>query len=406
MSIRGGSLVFKAGAVTLRGLQSAGVDNANIPETKVNELGSELSIATVYDTPDVSWPGESWDFSTDLEAVLTRVDPNSVSDGQEFSFIDNKPIDMVSPWKGPYGSFTSVAGVIAPYLILERISYRAGVRQSASKQFTLRGDAIYYCQKTPYFKAFDSAAVTGLGVGPYLFDHTAVKTVEQGDDVFAYCVTVHHSDGTWSRLVHGDDYTDNSAGFTLLSAPTAGDSIDVVYASGTAETLDQVINDDITTNPAALRHKDVDVWISDGAATPSSFVWKGVQTAEATWAVTLDNDEELGNPHYVARDYDTPDVTGSVAVRPATAAALMSAIAALQGVTSTSETLNVLNFQPMEVELRFNHPDTGDRLETVYIPDARFSPPPTPARVGQKQDFTLNYRSDSGEMLVYKGERP
>lgn len=406
MSIRGGVLQIEAGEVTLRGLQSGGVDNANIPETKIQELGSELSVATVYDTPDVSWPGETLDFSMDLEAILTRVDPASVTSGQEFSFLDNKPIDMVSPWKGKYGGGVSVNGVIAPYLLLERITYRGGVRANASKQFTLRGDSIYYTQVTPWFKRFAAATVASLGAGPYTFDHTAIKTVESGADVYAYCVTLHHTDGTWDRLRHGDDYTDTNAGFTLLAVPAATDTIDVVYASSTTRALAQQVNTDLDTYPAALRGKDVEVWISDGAATPTSFIWKGVQTAEATWSVTLDADEELGNPHYVARDYDTPDVSGTISVRPANGAALMTAIRNLQQVSSTTQTLNTLGFQPMELEIRFNHPDTGARLETVYVPDARFTPPGTPGRVGQKNDFSLAYKSDSGTLLAYKGERP
>lgn len=411
MATRAGSFRFKAGrpgasAYTLQGLQSAGMDSLNIPETPVEELGSELRVDTLYDTPDGTVSLETLDFTTDLEAILTRINPANVVDGQEFSFIDHEPIDIVSPWKGKYGTTDSIAGVITPYLQMEQITYRAGVRANATKQVTLRGDSVYYTQKTPYFKSFSAAQVAAAGAGPFLFDHLAVPTVEQGDTKYAYCATLHHSDGSWDRLVWGVDYTDNANGFTLTVDPANTDTLDVVYASAVVEVQSQQVHGDLTDYPAALRHRDVDLLVSDGAATPNSFVWKGVQNAEMSWRVTLDANEELGNPHYVDRDYDTPAVSGTVAVRPSQAGAFMTLMRQLQQVTDHSQTLNTLGMQPMEVEMQFNHPDTGDRLLTVYCPDAKFQPPPTGVRVGQKQDFSLPFASQTGTMLVYAGERP
>lgn len=406
MAQRAGSFIFRGGQFLLEGLQSAGPDNLNIPSEKLNEVGNEQSVVTTFDIPDLSFAAETVLMNCDLEAILTRVDPTSVTDHQAFDFTGAKPLDIVSPWKGAYGTFITVAGVAVPYLLLEQISYRAGVRANATTQVTLRGDSIYYCQKTPYFKTFSSAAVTGLGVGPYTFDHTAVKTIESGDNVYAYCVTIHHSDGTWTRLLHGSQYTDTSSGFTLVDAPTAGDTIDVVYASATTESDPQNISSTYDEKHRPFRARDVTLTITDSSATPQTVEWSGVQNVEATWRVTLDPDEELGNPHYVARDYDVPEVSGSVALRPATAAALMTKLAQLQQVDNTTDTLNTTGFSPVELEIGFNDPVSGDRTKTVYVEDARFSPPPVGVRVGQKADFTLPWSSDTGSMKVYNGERP
>lgn len=406
MSMRAGHFLNRGGRFLISRLQSAGADNLNIPSEKISELGNEISVATVYDTPDLSFSMESLDLQLDIEAILTRVDPSTVIAGQAFDFVNAKPLDIVSPWKAKYGTFLTTAGAIVPYLLLEQATYRFGVRANATKQFTLRGDAIYYCQKTPYFKYFNAAAVLAAGKGPYTFDHTAVRTVEQGADVYAYCVTLHHNDGSWTRLVHGTDYTDNNAGFTLVATPATTDTIDVAYASATQESDPQNIHPLPAVKPAAVRGRDVDLVISDISATPTRVTWKGVQSVEATWKVTLDPDEELGNPHYVDRDYDVPDVSGNVVLRPVDAAAFMAKIAQLQGVASTSDTLNTTGFDPMDLEIQVNHPDTGARLQTIVVPDARFTPPPVAPRVGQKADFTLAYSSDGGQMKVYSGARP
>lgn len=406
MSMRSGRFLHRGGKFLISRLQSAGVDNLNIPSEKISELGNEISLATVYDTPDLSFGMESLDANCDIEAILTRVDPAAVTARQAFDFKNARPFDIVSPWKGKYGTFLTVAGVIVPYLVVEQATYRAGVRQNYTKQFTLRGDSIYYCQKTPKFKYFDAGTLTSTGLGPYFFDFTAVPTVEQGNNVYAYCITLHHTDGTWTRLVFGDDYTNTAAGFTLLALPTAGDTMDVVYATATAESDPQSIHPSTTTKPAAVRGRDIDLVISNIAATPTRVTWKGVQSVEATWRVTLDPDEELGNIHYVDRDYDIPEVTGNIVLRPVDAAALMTKLAQLQGVASTTQTLNTGGFVPMDIEIRVNHPDTGARLQTINVPDARFQPPPVAPRVGQKADFTLPFTSDGGQMVVYSGSKP
>lgn len=402
MSQRAGSFLFRGGKYLLSRLQSGGADNINIPSELAEELGDEQSVARTLDTPDISVGLESWDVNLDLEAMLVRYNPANITPGMQFDLKQAKPIDLVSPWKGRYGTFLTVAGVIFPYLYLEQFTYRVGVRQNATKQLTLRGDSAYYCQTTPYYKEFPAA-----GVGPYNFANTAVKTVENGQDTYAYCVTVHKTDGSWQRLVHGVDYTDTNAGFTLTSAglAPAGSTVVCVYASSTQESDPQSIHVLPGVKPAAVRGRDVEVWISTGAATPTLALARGIQSAEVTWRVTLDNDEELGNDHYVARDYDVPDVSGNIVMRPADAATLMTKIADMQGIVSATQTLHALGFIPVELEIRIHKPDSATVLETIYVPDARFSPPPVNPRVGQKADFTFNFTSDTGSLFLYSGIR-
>jgi hypothetical protein len=407
MAQRAGVFLTKAGGskgtFLVSRLQGAGVDSLNIPNERINELGDEQSLGLVYDTPDLSYGLESLDMTTDLEAILTGVDPTTVTTGQEFKFTNAVPIDIVSPWKKKYGTFLATTGIAVPYLVLERAQYRFGVRANSSKQFTVRGDSIYFCQKTPYAQTFTEA-----GVGPYSFANAAVKTVEQGQDVYAYCVTVYNPDGTTARLVHGTDYTDTTTGFTLSVAPQSGAKIAAVYASATVESDPQSIHPSTTVKPSAIRGRDVTLRVGDGLATPAIFEWKGVQTVEANWQVTLDADEELGNPHYVDRDYDIPDVNGNVALRPATADAFMSKLAQVTGITSTSQTINTGDFinHPVELEILVHAPNSSTVLETIYVPDAMFQPPAPNPRVGQKFDVTLPWSSLSGSMSVFAGARP
>jgi len=51
-------------------------------------------------------------------------------------------------------------------------------------------------------------------------------------------------------------------------------------------------------------------------------------------------------------------------------------------------------------------PETGARLKTLYVPDARFKPPAFEGRVQQKQEPTFEWTSDGGVLQVFEGARP
>lgn len=381
--------------------QSGGVSNLGIPEESVDELGNQLTVEIVRDIPDLTFGLESWDMTTDVEQLLTRT-PGTPANGTEFDFVDAKPIDIISPWTGPYGTYTSVRGIVTPYLILESASYRFGVGQASAQTFSLKGDSVYFVPGTPYYKE-----MAGAGAGSYAFDFTGIKTVEDGDDVFAYCVTVFYADGTSKRLLHGTDFSDTSAGITITNAALApvGSTVALAYGSVTTRTIAQGDHPSTLVKPSQIKGKNIDVYLSDGAATPTIARLRNAQSVEANWRVTLDKNEELGSAHYVDQDYDVPEASGNLVVRPQVVQDLFNLVAQVAGVPS-NETVNALSSTPLEMEVRISHPRTGAILKTLYTPDAVFQPPPIQGRVKQKIEGTLPWKSQSGVLKVYKGARP
>jgi hypothetical protein len=57
------------------------------------------------------------------------------------------------------------------------------------------------------------------------------------------------------------------------------------------------------------------------------------------------------------------------------------------------------------MEIRISHPDTGARLKTFYVPDARFMVPGYKGQVQTKLETTANWTSDTGVLYVYNGSR-
>lgn len=71
MAIKGGSILHVGNGLTvIDRVQTGGPGQLNIPTEKIYELGNYKSVATVRDTPDLSFSLESLDTSTEIETLL------------------------------------------------------------------------------------------------------------------------------------------------------------------------------------------------------------------------------------------------------------------------------------------------------------------------------------------------
>lgn len=282
---------------------------------------------------------------------------------------------------------------------MESATWRAGVRASAVKTFSFRGDSIFYVPGTSYQQTYQAAA----GRGPLGFTNApAFRHNESGDDLYALCVTQFYTDGTFKRLFYGVDYTNTATGISLVDVPPAGSYIKVIYGSATAGSFPASALTLPPTKPAAVRGRSVDVYVALNTATPTLVLWRGVQTAEVNLRLNLQADDELGNPHAVDRDYDDPEVSGTLTVRPSSPQYLFDRIAQVTN-TPANEIAGIFSSQQLDMQIRFNHPDTGVTMETVAVSKARFTPPPLSTQVGQRMDVPFAFTSDSADVKVYQG---
>lgn len=401
MAIKAGQILHDAKGFVIDRIQTGGVSSLNIPEERVYELGNYETVATVRDTPDLSFDLESFDVSTEMEALILNKVPSAVADGDELDLTQAVPMDVISPFKSAFGAYDIVRGIALPYLTLESATYRFGVRQNSTQAFTMRGDSVFYIPGTPYYQEF-----TAAGTGPYTLTNTAVVYTESGDSLYALGVCLKNSTtNAYKRLFFGSDYTNTSTTVTLAASPDAAyNRVCVVYGSATAATYAQSVHQGTSVKPAAVRGKDIDVYVSDGAATPTFTRWADVQSFEVNYRVNLDNDEEFGNPRFVAQDYDTAEVGGNITIKARTPQDLFARIREVANVPS-NEVVGPGTSIALGVELRVNHPDTGTRLKTLYVPDARFTIPAVQGQVQQKLTTQFNFTSDSGSLSVFKGAR-
>ncbi len=186
--------------------------------------------------------------------------------------------------------------------------------------------------------------------------------------------------------------------------PATGETLTLIYGSATVATYAQGVHVAAAT-PVAARGRDITIVLDpDGAgAGPITFV--GVQSATVDWRVTLERDEEFGNPYIVAQDYDTPEVSGSITMKASDASALFTKIQQVVGLGSTA-IANVTDNPPtIDMDIIVKDPDSVANMKTLYVPDAKFQLPAVQGSVGSKLETDFAWTSDGGQLEVWKSDR-
>jgi hypothetical protein len=409
MAIKGGDLIHVGNSVLIDRIQTGGPGQVNIPTEKIYELGNYQSVASVLDTPDLSFTLESLDASAEIESMFLGTDFATDAEGTLYDIGKCLPMDVIGQFKAgrtAVAPFDVIGSVALPYLYLESLSYRFGIRDNASQSATLRGDSIFW---NPGSSFVQTAVGTGIASQAVILAHLAYPY--NGDDAgVRYALSVELKSGR--RLRYGVDYTETPTGagaakqvtVTVTAAVAVTDEIRVVYCSSTVAAYPQNSHAaDSATRPAAIRGRNIDVYVG-GVLLANQ--WTNVQSASVEWRVQLDRDEEFGNSQVVNQDFDVPTVSGSVEVKPQDPAEILSKVKQITGAATDTEAIGALQREAQSVDIVLKSPTDGSVIKTLYIPDAKFTVPGYSGRVQQKLTLQFNFESDSGVLEVYKGARP
>lgn len=409
MAIKGGDAVIVGRSVVLDRVQTGGPGQLNIPSEKIYEVGDYQSVATVLDTPDLQFTAESFDVRAEAEATCLGRTYGSDSPGQEYDLSLCLPLNALAQIKRGKTATSpdNVAGsIVAPYLTVDSISYRYGIRDNAQQTFSLRGDSLYYSQGSAY-----EEETTGTNTANQVVSltHLAYPYADPILGVTRYALGVFLRSGR--RLRYGVDYTEAATGVgaakdvdvTVIAAVAASDKIVVVYSSDTVASYPQnSFPDADATAPAAIKGKNIDVYL-DGVT--SGDLQTRVQSATVDWKITLDRDEEFGNPEIVSQDYDVPAVTGTIQFKPDNMADFLTRLRTVSGVP-TGQVIGPWTRDPISLDIVLKAPEDGSVVKTLYVEDAQFTLPSAQFRANQKTTVDFNFESAGGNLSAFKGERP
>ena len=394
MAIKGGQILHVSGGFVIDRIQTGGVTGINVNEERIEELGNVEAVGTLRDIPDLTFEIESYDVSTELESILTGGD-NTEAAGTLFDLTAGVPINILSPFKAS-GAFTVDGGVIVPHLSLESMSYSFSLGDPATMSATMRGDSVFYVPGSVWEQEANGDGI----VDTFAFTNgPAYASVIGSSTYYGLSVTVN---GVRQRL--GTDYTNTAASIVFTTPPPVGvGNVKIVYGSGTASTYLQAVHEDTTVKPAGVRGRDTFVRLGDGTVTPVYTDWLGVQSASVDWSVSLERDEEFGNPQIVGQDYDTPEVSGSVTMKPQNVAALMAQIQAVAGVTGTAIANATQDPPELQVEVKTVN-SAGLTTKTLIVPKAKFTLPQIQGSVGSKLESDFAFTSSDGVLEIYKAD--
>ena len=417
MSIHAGSILHLGGNNVIDRIQSAGLGDARVPTEVIREVGNREVVDKVPGDPDFTFTLESLDVTDEIEAWLagqsgtgtgSAAGPGAANpDGTAYDWLDCKMVNIPSPWKDPAtGSAGTVeSGHLVPGYYPTRIRYRMGVTDNATVEVELGGGSYYYAEAAPIeeFANGDGSDVTFSTTDPAIGYRKGGAEGTTFRRIFGVIVDgelmIPNVDYTESGPV---DATAQTVTITFTDAPAVGTrNIKFCYFTSAAKSFPQTVHASTVVKPGAVRGRNICVKIGSAAVKIGN-----VQSFELEATVDGEIEREFCNEEPVGRTINGFDCNGSVTVRSKNSDAFFDLLSKATGV-ARGEVIGFLNTheEPLRIEIQ-NPKNPAQILKTLYVSDAIFSIPGTPARVNTPTDFVLSFESRRGSYIAYKGAKP
>jgi hypothetical protein len=418
MSVHAGTIIHVGGNNVIDRIQSAGLGDVNVATDVIREIGNELVVDKVPGDPDFTFTLESFDVSTELEAFLTgqvggtgsAAAPGATDpDGTAYHWTDCGFVNVPSPWKDPLTGSAGVveAGHLIPGYYPTRLRYHFGATENSTQTAELAGGSFYYAGGAPVeqFETGDGATTA------FPTDDAAIGYRRGGAEgtsfkrVFGVIVdgVLQTPDVDYAETPSTANANAVVATVTFTTAPATGADIRFVYFTDAARDYPQPVHASSLVKPAAVRGRNICAFLGSGGARQKI---GSVQTLDLEATVDSEIERELCNEEPVGRTINGTDVTGTLVVRSKNADAFLALLSKITGVPA-GEVYGFINTWGIPLEVQIQNPkNPAQILKTLYVDDAVFQPPGTPARVNTPTDLSLAVSSKSGQFAAYKGAKP
>lgn len=420
MSIPAGSILTVAGLNVVDRLQDAGLQNPKVPTETVRETGNNLVVGKVLTEADFTFQLTSWDTNCDMMALLLGKlgvigEGPSAKDaaGTVYDWEDVGFVNIASPWKTDTGTAGGDigSGVIIPAYFPTALSYKFGVKAMAEQAVTLRGGAFF--MNYGGYPIEETAAGTG-----------AATTFETKEPANVLRIGGHGSteyQHVFGVMVNGViqipgvDYVEEEGavpeavgGMTQVKikfavAPPNEAVVRYMYFSTTAHKLDQTVHESTLISPAAVRGRDIDLYLG----APGEMVKiHGCQDYSLAASIAGEIQREMGTYDPIGFSTTGTDTNGSVTLEPQTQEKFYEVLAEMIGIDK-SEVMGYVNQYPVPLTAAIQNPaKRGEILKSIYVPDAIFQTPGSTVKVNTVSQFPITWEGLEGTFREIKGELP
>lgn len=383
--------VTQAGRVRIGRAQRAEI-GSNLPNTPVQELGSDKLVGRIFDIPEVTASVSLFDVGAQAAFTMAGVDWAAAASGTKIELQDIQYVGLVVPFKGQ-GTDDLARTLVVPAAKIDRYSLNYSVGGDATEEFSFVGT-------TKYWLKYDVAIATGAVTGNSI-TLTSARQLKNG----RYYLSVY-AEGI--GYVPHEAITASTATSVTFDPVTVPDTTNVVvmYHADLTDQWDYTYEYADNANlPVGIRGWGVEVYLVKNGETDQK-VYR-VQTCTIQGQQQTNRVQELGNEEVVGYSDNIPDVTGTLEILAHDFKLTEQLSGDTTGDNWTDTEMGegdwglLVKLWPKGVDRSANTP-----VKSVFLPKLDVTQEQNSTQVGQDARVTYNFASRTNQVFIYKGDWP
>ena len=390
--------ISQAGRTRLGRVQSIDI-GTNLPNTPIQEVGSDKLVGRIFDIPEVTVSVSAIDVGARTAFLMAGKDWDTAASGTVVELQDLDYVCLAQAFKSD-GNDDIARTLYVPGAKIDSLSYNYSVGSDATEDYSFMATTQRWLR---YDVAIASGTVTG---GSVSLD--AARQLKNGN----YYLSVFTATGGYQpdEVVTASDA--NSVTFDTTKVPN-GTEVVVTYHKDLSDQWDYTyeyphVAPDYTPppdQPVGVRGWGVEVFLVKDGESDNRIYRAQSCTVQAQYPT--EKVQELGNESVVGYQDGIPEVTGTLE--------LLQSDFSLQELLS-GDTVGD-NWDPNELGLgnwglyvkvwrRGADRINTEPEKTIYIPQLDITQESNRTQVGQDVAITYNWSSLTNEMFIYKGDKP
>lgn len=361
--------------------------NLDLPVTDVYEVGNRNQVGTGVDAPNITLGINAFDAGVRLFSALTGADPNNYPSGGK-SIDDFVELDALLYVKDQNLSKYVKYGHVKRAMVQD-FSLSYNVTGESTENYTLVASEKRWFRRDVIVDRFTT------GTTSFTLSNTPLQ-LKNGNMAISVILDGEYLTETTSTPGAGEY---RIVGTTLTTGDTRTDSVVVVYQTNSNTGNWTYISD--ATQPAVVRGRDVKVVISTSNIDR-------VQTVTINGAMNIQNVNELGNRNKVGTQKQVPTVNGTITVLDTDTDLIAMLLNSASSDTEYQIEGTCASGSGLDLKIKLLDPcDTTAPytvLKTIVVPNIMIVGDSYTVNVNQNVQQAFNFRSATGEMIVYSGD--